>query len=89
MRQLKNSGDVSSLRGPTSLSWISLVVLVVKNLPANVGDVRRRFDPWMGKISLEEGMATHFSTMAWRIPWTEEPGGLWSIGWQRDTTEST
>ena len=28
---------------------------------------------------LEEGMATHSSTVAWRIPWREEPGGLWSI----------
>ena len=32
---------------------------------------------------LEEGMATHFSILAWRIPWTEEPGGLQSIGLQR------
>ena len=32
---------------------------------------------------LEEGMATHFSIPAWRIPWTEEPGGLWSTGLQR------
>ena len=32
---------------------------------------------------LEEGMATHFSTGAWRIPWTEEPGGLQSTGSQR------
>ena len=32
---------------------------------------------------LEEGMATHFSILAWRIPWTEEPGGLQSIGSQR------
>ena len=32
---------------------------------------------------LEEGMATHFSILAWRIPWTEEPGGLWSIGSQK------
>ena len=30
--------------------------------------------------ALEEGMATHSSTLAWRIPWTEEPGGLQSIG---------
>ena len=29
---------------------------------------------------LEEGMATHFSILAWRIPRTEEPGGLWSVG---------
>ena len=32
---------------------------------------------------LEEGMATHSGILAWRIPWTEEPGGLWSIGSQR------
>ena len=32
---------------------------------------------------LEEGMATHSSVLAWRIPWTEEPGGLQSIEWQR------
>jgi len=34
------------------------------------------FDPWVGKIPLEEEMATHSSILAWRIPWTEEPGGL-------------
>ena len=37
---------------------------------------------------LEEGTATHSSILAWRIPWTEEPGGLWSIGvaesWTRE-----
>ena len=32
---------------------------------------------------LEEGTATHSSILAWRIPWTEEPGGLWSIASQR------
>ena len=32
---------------------------------------------------LEKGMATHSSILAWRIPWTEEPGGLQSIGLQR------
>ena len=32
---------------------------------------------------LEEEMATHSNILAWRIPWTEEPGGLQSIGWQR------
>jgi len=32
---------------------------------------------------LEKKMATHSSILAWRIPWTEEPGGLWSIGSQR------
>ena len=40
---------------------------------------------------LEEGMVIHSSVLAWRIPWTEEPGGLQSIGSQResDTTEVT
>ena len=33
--------------------------------------------------ALEEGMATHSSTLAWRIPWAEEPGGLLSVGLQR------
>ena len=32
---------------------------------------------------LQEGLATHSSTLAWRIPWTEEPGGLQSLGLQR------
>ena len=36
-----------------------------------------------GKIALEEGMATHSSILAWKIPWTEEPGGLQSTGSQR------
>ena len=40
----------------------------VKNFLANAGDTRRGFNPWV--------MATHSSTLAWRIPWTEEPGGL-------------
>ena len=35
--------------------------------------------PVWGKIPLEEGMATHSSILAGRIPWTEEPGGLWSL----------
>ena len=32
---------------------------------------------------LEKGMATHSSNLAWRIPWTEDPDGLLSMGWQR------
>ena len=35
--------------------------------------------------SLEEGMATHSSILAWEIPWTEEPGGLQSMGSQNQT----
>ena len=44
---------------------------------------RPRFHPWVGKIPPEKGMATYSSILAWRIPWTEEPGGLQSIWSQR------
>ena len=59
------------------------MALEVKNLPANerdIGDVGSI--PGLGR-SLEEGTATHSSILAWRIPWTEEPGGLPSTGLQR------
>ena len=58
---------------------------MVKNLPAR--------EMWVqclgGEDPLEEAMATHSSIHAWRIPWTEEPGGLQSTGSQSDTTEAT
>ena len=57
-----------------TLEWASQVALVAKNLPDNVGDRR--------DLSLTPGMATHSSILAWRIPWTEEPGRLQSIGLQ-------
>jgi len=41
------------------------------------------FNPWVRKIHQEEGMATHASILAWRIPWTEEPDGILSIGLER------
>ena len=44
---------------------------------------RPGFHPWVGKIPTEKEMATQSSVLAWRIPWTEEPGGLQSIGSQR------
>ena len=39
---------------------------------------RRGFDPWVGRRSPGVGKATHFSILAWKISWTEEPGRLWS-----------
>ena len=56
---------------------------MVKNLPANTGDVREWFQTLGGEDPLEKGMAPHSSILAWRIPWTEQPGRLWSIGSQR------
>ena len=48
-----------------------------KNLPA-MRQTEVQFQG--GEDPLEKGMATHSSILAWRIPWTEEPGGLQSIG---------
>ena len=53
---------------------------MVKNTPVNAGDVRDVGSiPGLGR-SLEEGMATHSRILAWKIPWTEEPGRLLSMG---------
>ena len=60
------------------------VVLVVKNPPANAGEVRDAGSIPGQEDPLEKGMATHSSILAWRIPWTEEPGGLQSVGSQRE-----
>ena len=61
----------------------SQVALVVKNQPANAGEMRLRFNPWVGKIPLEEEMATHSNILAWKTQWIEEPGRLQSMGLQR------
>ena len=56
---------------------ISLVAQIVKNLPA----VREtQVQSLSQKDALEKGRASHSSILAWRIPWTEEPGGLQSMG---------
>ena len=60
---------------PCSTSWASQVALVVKNPPANTGDLRDVGLILGQEDSLEEGMATHSSTLAWEIPWTEESCG--------------
>ena len=59
---------------------VSLVAQMVKNLPA-------MWENWVQSLGQEDPlkkvMATHSSILAWRIPWTEEPGGLQSMGSQR------
>ena len=65
----------------------SQVVLVVKNPPADAGDVRDAGLILGLEDPLEEGVATHSSTLAWRIPWTWEPGGLYSMGLQKSWTQ--
>ena len=59
------------------------MALVVKNIPTNAGDMRIQAQSLGQEDPLEEGKATHSSILAWRIPWTEEPGRLQSIGLHR------
>ena len=60
----------------------SLVAQMVKNLPA-------MWETWVQSLGQEDtpekGMATHSSILAWRIPWTDEPGRLQSMGLQSQT----
>ena len=58
---------------------------VVKNPPANAGDISDALLSLGQKNPLEKEMAIHSSILAWEIPWTEEPGGLQSAGLQSQT----
>ena len=62
------------------LEWTSLVAWMEKNLPVMQKTQVQSLDQ---DGPLEKGMATHSSIIAWRIPWTEKPGGLQSMGSQR------
>ena len=57
------------------MNWASLIAHLVKNLPAMQ-------ETWVQLLGREKEMATPFSITAWRIPWTEEPGRLQSMGSQ-------
>ena len=84
-------GNLSSIPGlwrflgegigyPLQYSWASLVVQIVKNPP----EMQEAWVWYLGwEDPLEEGMTTHCSILAWRIPWTVKPGGLQSMGSQR------
>ena len=63
----------------------SHVAQVVKSSPASVEDVKDMGSILGQEDPLEEGMAVHSSILAWRIPFTEEPGGLQSIVSQSQT----
>ena len=64
----------------------SPVALLVKNPPANAGDARDAVWSLSGEDPLEKEMATHSSSLGWKIPWTEEPGRPQSMGSQRVRT---
>ena len=86
-----DAGDLGSIPGSgrsaeegigytLQYSWASLVAQLVKNPPA-IQETWVRSLGW--EDPLEEKMAPHSSILAWRIPWTEEPGGLQPMGSQR------
>ena len=68
-----------SLMSNSGIFGASLVAQLVKNLPA-MQETWVQFLGW--EYPLEKEMATHSSILAWRIPWTEEPGRLQSMGSQ-------
>ena len=72
--------SVAGVKECMRLSSIGLGGSDDKKSACNAGDLG--LIPGLGR-PLEKGMATHSSILAWRIPWTEEPGGLQSTGLQR------
>ena len=81
------AGEATDLQGPETKTetqvlslWASLVAQMIKRLPA-MPETRVRFLGW--EDPLEKEMAIHSSTLAWKIPWTEEPDRLQSMGLQR------
>ena len=60
----------------------SQVTLVIKKMPANARDTRELVQSLSWEDPLEKGIMTQSSILAWKIPWREEPRGVWSIGSQ-------
>ena len=79
MGELDDSANLDSGLGLGA----SQVALVVKNLPAVQEQRDMESIPGSERSPGGKGMATHSSILAWRIPWTEKPGGLQSMGLQR------
>ena len=77
---------MQEIKRKQKFNWASLVAQLVKNLPA-MPETRVQSLDW--EDSLEKEMAIHFSILAWKIPWTEEPGGLVSLRSQRVRHESS
>ena len=74
---------VSIISSLICIIWDCTTVSSVHRKTSTSLGMQKRFNPWVGKIPLEEETAIHTSILAWEIPWTEEPGGLQSMGSQR------
>ena len=76
----QGENGLNNYLGVVFLHWASLVAQTVKRLPA----MQETWVRFLGREDpLEEEMAIHSSTLAWRIPWMEEPDRLQSMGSQR------
>ena len=79
---LEHYSTIKSEIMPFAATWMQ-VVLVVKNLPVSAGDARDTGSlPGWGRC-LGVGSSNPSGILAWKIPWTDEPGGLQSIGLHR------
>ena len=87
--QLQLTVETHRMNGGVVAMWVGggkaqvskhVVAQTVKRLPATQDTQVRSLDP---EDSLEKEMAAHPSTLAWKSPWTEEPGGLQSMGSER------
>ena len=80
MKGIEELESIFRILGESSQNWGFLLAQIVKNPPAMQ-------ETWVLSLGredpLEKGMATHSCILAWRTPWTEEPGRLQSIGSQR------
>ena len=80
---LERRASSSHLRAESMTLLPRFIGRSTQNLPASAGGYETQVQPLSREDPLEEGMATHSSILAWRIPWTEELGGLPFTGLQR------
>ena len=78
-----NAKECSNYRTIALISHTSGLPWWLRRQSVHLQCRRPGFDPCVGKIPLEKDMATHFSTLTWKIPWMEEPGGLQYMGLQK------
>ena len=78
--QVENLYCFLEIRGKRKHHFKALLVLVVKNPPANAGDTRDVGSVPCWEDALEKRMATYSGILPWKIPRTEEPGGLQYVG---------
>ena len=82
---MRESTRTSDFASPTPDDGASPVPQLVKDIPANAGDARDTVPSLGPEVPLEKEMATYSRILDWKIPWTEEPGGLQAMRLQSQT----